>query len=451
MPIIEIDHFLTELECDELLISRISQFEKANSHYPQYYRNNDRYVEDAPKIASELFLKLKALDTKGNNFTINMECLNERIRFCRYQKGQSFSIHQDGVYHPNDAQASKYTFLLYLNDDFNGGLTSFYNSKSNTTACKNIKPQKGKLVIFDHRIWHKGGLVLEGNKYILRSDIIVNTILKKTHHQGYIWNLTQCDDTTLISCGRDAFIKFWNIHLELLTSFKIHTKSVIKIIQLDIDNFISSSRDFTLKKWNSQGKVLASIRFREMIISLQKHHTGNIIAAGTSGTLYYLTENLVVIRTIKIHNNWIWDLTSLPDHRVISCCEDGTIHLTNVTTKVPTCMYTYDKPLFCTHLHNTTLFVGAKDGAVIQLCLITQRVEKIKIHQDAIRAILLLDETNLFTCGEDNRVITTNIHSHVSQECSQSSNFIQDFLIIKNTLYTAGYDGYITKKNIPAY
>jgi len=447
-PIIEIDNFITQQESEVLLASRIKLFEKANTHYPSYYRDNDRYLEDAPTIAHELFLKLKSYDFKNKDLLHQMIGLNERIRFCRYQEGQSFSIHQDGVYYPAESQATKYTFLLYLNDDFKGGKTSFYNSKTDTNSRKSIRPKKGKLIIFDHRIWHKGDLILKGDKYILRSDIIVNTTLNHTHHQGYIWNLTACDKKTFISSGRDTYIKFWNTDLELHTSFKIHTKSVIKVIQVALDRFISCSRDFTLKKWNPKGEVLASVRFREMIISLQKDTTGHIIAAGTSGRLYYLTQELKMIKNFKVQENWIWDLLLLPNDRVISCCEDGTIHISHITTQRSKCIYTYQKPLFCMYLHYTTLYIGAKDGVLLKICLNTLHVEKIKIHQDAIRAILLKDEIHLFTCGEDNRIFMTDLDSAISQEFSKSPSFIQDMLLMNNSLYAAGFDGIISKIDI---
>ncbi|WP_299764554.1 2OG-Fe(II) oxygenase [uncultured Dokdonia sp.] len=318
-PIIEIDHFISDSECDVLLTSRVQQFQKANSHYPTYYRNNDRYVEDTPSLANQLFIKLKTFGLQSEKDLLDMVSINERIRFCRYQEGQSFSIHQDGVYYINDMQASKYTFLLYLNDDFDGGFTEFYTNKSDTTPSKIVAPKKGKLLVFDHAIWHKGSVVTKGNKYILRSDIIVNIPLQDTHHQGYIWNLTQLDKTRFISCGRDRYIKIWNTNLELLNTFNIHTKSVIKVIRADKDHFVSCSRDFTLKKWTIDGNVVRSIRFREMLISLHKNCDHTIIAAGTSGTIYYLSNKLTIIDRIEVHEDWIWDLIVLPDGRIISC------------------------------------------------------------------------------------------------------------------------------------
>ena len=83
---------------------------------------------------------------------------------------------------------SKFTFLLYLNDytDFRGGETLFYNTKADTIPTKTILPEKGKLVIFDHTLWHQGALVDHGNKYILRSDIIVK---KNSKPQFYEFRL----------------------------------------------------------------------------------------------------------------------------------------------------------------------------------------------------------------------------------------------------------------------
>ncbi len=443
--VIEIKNFFSEAECEQLLTSRIQRFEKANSHYPEYYRNNDRYVEDSPALANRLFTKLQKYSHK-RHFS-EMISLNERIRFCRYQKEQSFSIHQDGIYYPNELQASKYTFLLYLNDDFEGGTTEFYNSKTDKTPIKSIQPQKGSLIIFDHRIWHKGSIITNGNKYILRSDVIVSASTGNTHHQGYIWSLTQLNTSTFISCGRDRYIKIWNTNLELQKAFKVHDKSVIKVLHIDENHFMSCSRDFTIKKWNTNGEVLDCLRFREMITSLHTYSNDIIIAGGTSGTLYLISKKLSIIDTLKVHANWIWDLIVLPDQRIISCCEDGTIRITNIKSKTSQHLYTHKTSLFCMYYKGNILYVGTRDGNVLHLNIISKNRTIYKIHQDGIRSILLYKEA-LLTCGEDNCVITTNIHSKESQKYIQTTNFIQDFLILNGTLYAAGYDGCIIQKRM---
>ena len=52
--------------------------------------------------------------------------VNERLRFLRYDKGQSFPAHSDGSYERADgSEVSFITVQLYLNGDFEGGETSF--------------------------------------------------------------------------------------------------------------------------------------------------------------------------------------------------------------------------------------------------------------------------------------------------------------------------------------
>ncbi|WP_299677499.1 2OG-Fe(II) oxygenase [uncultured Dokdonia sp.] len=441
-PIVEIDHFLTPSECDELLTSRIHKFQKAKSHYPAYYRNNDRYVEDSPTLAQQLFLKLKGVGIQSKNKFSDMVSLNECIRFCRYQKGQSFSTHQDGVYYPNTSQASKYTFLIYLNDTFDGGVTEFYNKKSDLIPTQTVIPKKGKLLVFAHNIWHKGSTVIQGSKYILRSDIIVNTSLNITHHQGYIWNLLPIDNKLFMSCGRDGYIKVWNTHLELQHAFKLHSKSVIKMIRMDETHFLSCSRDFRLIKWTLDGHVVDAVRFREMIISLHTNDDGSIIAGGTSGTLYHLSNRLTVINRIAVHTDWIWDVMVLSDRRIISCSENGTVQITNLSSKTSLCLYKHTSPLFCMYLRENMLYVGTQDGKIVQLNIVSKMATVLNIHQDAVRAIKVYNET-LITCGEDNCVVTTPLTSMKPTTRLKASNFIQDMLPIENTMYAAGYNGII--------
>ncbi len=54
-------------------------------------------------------------------------------------------------------------WIIYLNDDFKGGETEFLYYK------KRVQPEKGKLIIWPAGMTHahRGGLVLEGNKYIV--------------------------------------------------------------------------------------------------------------------------------------------------------------------------------------------------------------------------------------------------------------------------------------------
>jgi hypothetical protein len=63
------------------------------SHSPNYYRNNDRLVEDNFDLATQLFDRLKAIETLDSKIKTAFVSLNDRIRFCRHQSGQEFSLH----------------------------------------------------------------------------------------------------------------------------------------------------------------------------------------------------------------------------------------------------------------------------------------------------------------------------------------------------------------------
>ncbi len=90
--------------------------------------------------------------------------LNERLRIYRYDIGQQFDWHYDGAYERRNGERSWLTFMVYLNDDFEGGQTSFENAI--------VKPQQGMALFFVHQIRHKGEPVTRGRKYVLRSDVM---------------------------------------------------------------------------------------------------------------------------------------------------------------------------------------------------------------------------------------------------------------------------------------
>lgn len=93
--------------------------------------------------------------------------LNERLRFYRYDSGQQFRYHFDGSFrHPNGNQ-SLLTFMVYLNEDFVGGETTFHNSEETI-----IIPKTGMMLAFKHEILNQGSEVLSGRKYVLRSDVM---------------------------------------------------------------------------------------------------------------------------------------------------------------------------------------------------------------------------------------------------------------------------------------
>ena len=126
-------------------------------------RNNNRVIYKDFKLAAALRKELQPFAPKqiGNSIAVG---LNELFRFYKYQVGQQFKKHRDQSYIRNETEASDYTFMIYLNDNYQGGETSFNDLV--------IQPVQGMALIFQHDLEHAGNPVTQGIKYVLRTDIM---------------------------------------------------------------------------------------------------------------------------------------------------------------------------------------------------------------------------------------------------------------------------------------
>ncbi|WP_458628744.1 2OG-Fe(II) oxygenase [Winogradskyella sp. PC D3.3] len=87
------------------------------------------------------------------------------FRIYRYTKGQRFKMHRDGSYERNENESSFFSFIIYLNDNFEGGETKFRKFET-------IVPQKGSVLLFQHAYRHEGKESIFGTKYVLRTDVM---------------------------------------------------------------------------------------------------------------------------------------------------------------------------------------------------------------------------------------------------------------------------------------
>lgn len=126
-------------------------------------RNNSRVMLDDSERAAELWQRCEVFVPK---FIVGWQAIgvNERLRFYRYDLGQHFEWHYDGAFERENGERSKLTFMIYLNDGFEGGETSF--------ETMSIVPQAGLALFFVHQIRHKGQPVIRGRKYVLRTDVM---------------------------------------------------------------------------------------------------------------------------------------------------------------------------------------------------------------------------------------------------------------------------------------
>lgn len=182
----EYPNFLTDEECDMLI--EISQnrlepskvYDSQQDNNDQSQRKSDQcwlHDNDHPVIEK---ISKKAAELSGKPM-----CNQELLQVVKYPEGGFFNPHYDACVgnkeyckRMNGVGGPRYmTLLIYLNDDFSGGETSF--PKLNKTA----QPQKGKAIVFYNtdqhgkvlnNSMHGGNPVQNGNKWICNKWVRIN-------------------------------------------------------------------------------------------------------------------------------------------------------------------------------------------------------------------------------------------------------------------------------------
>jgi len=120
--------------------------------------------------------------------------LNARWRLFRYSAGATYRPHIDGCWPGSGlgpsgewvddvhggAAVSRLTFLVYLNDGFAGGGTTFFTAgaEEGHVHARGVCPRAGAVLVFPHgeaegALVHEGSAVeAGGRKYVIRSDVL---------------------------------------------------------------------------------------------------------------------------------------------------------------------------------------------------------------------------------------------------------------------------------------
>jgi len=184
---------------------------------------------------AEVMSEEKVSDSKSDSDNLAV-CLNRRWRFYRYVPGRYYRPHIDGAWprsgfsdhkieaymdhftsdlgeyyeqgreekygipadhhkllrfrdaSDNNKYQSQLTFLIYLNDDFEGGWTKYFlPGKVNESDSEEnyklfsfpVRPQKGSILVFPHgncpnALLHEGSPVTKRCKYVVRTEVIYN-------------------------------------------------------------------------------------------------------------------------------------------------------------------------------------------------------------------------------------------------------------------------------------
>jgi hypothetical protein len=116
--------------------------------------------------------------------------VNARWRLFRYGPDAVYRPHIDGSWpasvwdgtavRTDDTRKSRLTFLIYLNDDFTGGETTFYlPSSGSALEAVAVQPQQGNVLCFPQgntaSLVHEGSRVSKGCKYVIRTDVLYHS------------------------------------------------------------------------------------------------------------------------------------------------------------------------------------------------------------------------------------------------------------------------------------
>lgn len=168
------DHVLSPAEClSWVLETEAIGYEAAPVstplgaiHIPSL-RNNDRVMFDDVDAADALWDRIHPLLPRDLDDVWKPVGLNERLRFYRYEPGQTFALHRDGCFARSKHERSFLTLLIYLNDADGGSTRVMTRDGMRTVAA-----EEGRLLLFGHRLLHEGTSVHTGRKYVLRSDVM---------------------------------------------------------------------------------------------------------------------------------------------------------------------------------------------------------------------------------------------------------------------------------------
>jgi WD40 repeat protein len=444
--------------------------------YPPSYRDNDRTMFDDHELARVLFERVRSIlpaELATENGPARLVGLNHRFRICRYRNGQSFRIHQDGAHRNGDVR-SRLTLQIYLDERFEGGKTRFYDARRGAPIGA-VVPRTGTAIVFDHELWHDGEPVTSGTKHVLRTDVLYAEPTALTGddddrgvlrgHDGYVFALAALSDGSLASGSRDRTVVCWapvapspegGFRLEQRSSE--HAASVTAIVEGADGAIVTASRDRTVRSWDRRtgaSRKLADLDGAGLSLARTSSGVACGSADGTITLLAHSTEEQPEKRTLVGHTGWVWCVASLPDGRLVSGSEDGTIRAWNVATCE--CLASATPGRGPVHalaaLPDGRIAAGFADGHVIvyELGRVFAPVSVYRAHDGEIYALSALGDDLLASGGEDCVARVFRIGDRAELASARTNGFVRAIAPTKphgDQLAIASYDG--TIRLVPA-
>jgi hypothetical protein len=178
-----VNSLLTSSECINLIREHTSSIIPVSGSYSNRLRHIFTDVSLSELLWTRLaqfYEKTTITDQEGQTWTAHS--LNPVFRFCRYEAGDGFGPHFDGRRLVSLDSQSFMTVNIYLNTvpGSAGGATRVLSAPSSPKWDRSetfevldaIRPVEGTAAIFRDSLFHDGEVLKEGEKYLLRTDMI---------------------------------------------------------------------------------------------------------------------------------------------------------------------------------------------------------------------------------------------------------------------------------------
>jgi WD40 repeat protein len=422
-------------------------FEPTGALYPPSYRDNDRALRHDPALAARLLERLAPMlppthvTESGERW--ELVGLNPRFRLCRYRGGQRFSVHRDGPWVAADGARSFLTLMGYLDDRarFAGGRTRFYESgEPGAPSIGEVAPEAGLFVVFDHALWHDGEAVTEGQKRVIRTDVmfrrtgapaaVAPDALKA--HDGYVWCVASVAGGGLATGGRDGTLRWWREDAGRWRAVRVvsaHDGSVTAIAAASDGALWSGGRDGTVRRWapDRGGAVVA--RRRGAIVALAARGDGVAIAAADGSVA---VASPAGDHEIGHHAGWAWCVAHLPGGAVVSGGDDGLVRTWGDGSATALGVSVRALSVGPTG----AIAAGLADGRVLVEGRPTGR------HGGAVTSLAWLDSTRLVSTGEDAAARRWDVVTGSARVVARHDDFVRSVAVLAGRrVATVSYDG----------
>lgn len=445
-------HLLSPDECRSWIDHLEGQgFHPTGGDYPPTYRDNDRLVIDDEPLSQRLFDQFRhllpsTLEHSGSHWRLSG--LNSRFRSCRYQQGQAFTRHRDGAHAEGEGRRSLLTLMLYLNDgaEFQGGSTRFYPDRWSPEAERNIRPQAGLGIIFDHAYWHDGQAVSEGTKYVLRTDVMYESEPTTSGHTGYVFDIVEMSDGRVASGSRDRTVRVWSQDSVRILS---HHRNSVTCLASVSGRLWSGSRDREIAIWNRDLSLRRHFLAHDgTVLALLPLSNGWVASSAASGELKFWDQEGGLRREVAC-GRWPWALHQMPDGRLLVGDDQGQVSRVGLAGQVESLFQAPSGVLCLTQVEGTVLGGGA-DGRIYRWQRHGHPLPAWEGHRGPVTRLLRLSDGRLLSGSEDDGVRLWS-HDGSSVELLRHDDFVRALCLVQGgrRLATGSYDGSVRWTELP--